>query len=122
MGENHSIYNNYIEGANSTKPDGSTSNATGGINVSNGRLNSELNGYFQVINTQILNNTFVNCDFGFRIGTKVKSDLDQEPVDLTVANNIMYNTSIDPYQIVTSPSGNSVTEGNITNVSTGDMT
>jgi len=116
IGEGHKIYNNYIEGINSTKPDGSTSNATGGINVTNGRLNSELNGYFQVKNTQVINNTFVNCDYGLRIGTKVKSDLDQAPLNLIVANNIMYNTGVNPYQIVTEPIGNSISEGNITNL------
>lgn len=122
IGEGHKIYNNYIEGVNSTKPDGSTSRVTGGINVSNGRLNSALNGYYQVKNAQVVNNTFVNCDYALRIGTKLNSDLDQEPENLTVANNIMYNTSIDAYQIVTAPSGASVSEGNMTNVPNTDMT
>lgn len=117
IGEGHKVYNNYIEGVNSIKPDGSKSSATGGINVSNGRLNSELNGYFQVRNTQIVNNTFVNCDYGLRIGTKVKNDLDQEPENLTLANNIMYNTSIDPFQTITTPSGTYVNQGNITDLS-----
>ncbi len=44
IGEGHKIYNNYIEGVNSKKPGGATSNATGGINVSNGRLNRAFNG------------------------------------------------------------------------------
>ncbi len=113
IGEGHKIYNNYIEGVNSKKPDGANSNATGGINVSNGRLNSALNGYYQVKNTQVVNNTFVNCDYALRIGTKVSSDLDQAPENLVVANNIMYNTSINDYQIITSPAGSSISEGNI---------
>lgn len=121
IGEGHKIFNNYIEGVNSTKSGGSTSNATGGINVSNGRLNSALNGYFQVKNTQVVNNTFVNCDYALRIGTKVSSDLDQAPENLTVANNIMYNTSIDDYQIVTAPIGTSVSEGNLTGLPNSDM-
>ncbi len=121
IGEGHKIYNNYIEGVNSTKPDGSTSNATGGINVSNGRLNSTLNGYYQVKNTQVINNTFVNCDYALRIGTKVSGDLDQEPENLIVANNIMYNSSVSDYQIVTAPSGTSVSEGNITSLPNNDM-
>lgn len=116
IGESHKVYNNYIEGVNSKKPDGSTSNATGGINVSNGRLNSELSGYYQVKNAQIINNTFVNCDYGLRIGTKVSSDLDQQPVNLTLANNIMYNTSVSPIQIVTTPTGTYINQGNITNL------
>lgn len=116
IGEGHKIYNNYIEGINSFKPSGSNSNATGGINVSNGRLNSSLNGYYQVKNVQIVNNTFVNCDYGLRIGTKVSSDLDQEPINLTLANNIMYNTSINPFQTITAPSGTYVNQGNLTNL------
>ncbi len=121
IGEGHKIYNNYIEGINSKKPDGSTSNGTGGINVSNGRLNSEINGYYQVKNAQVINNTFVNCDYALRIGTRVSSDLDQEPVNLTVANNIMYNSSVEDYQIVTAPSGTSLSEGNLTNLPDNDM-
>ena len=121
IGEGHKVYNNYIEGINSIKPDGSLSNTTGGINVSNGRLNSALNGYWQVKNTQIINNTFVNCDYGLRIGTKVNSDLDQEPENLTVENNIMYNTSVNAYQVLTAPSGTSTNQGNLTNLPTTDM-
>ncbi|MEM9547088.1 MAG: chondroitinase-B domain-containing protein [Bacteroidota bacterium] len=113
IGEGHKIYNNYIEGINSTKLDGSTSNATGGINVSNGRLNSALNGYYQVKNTEIINNTFVNCDYALRIGTKVKSDLELAPEDLIVANNIMYNTSENAYQTITTPTGSSLSSGNM---------
>jgi len=114
IGEGHKIYNNYIEGINYRKPSGSGSNATGGINVTNGRLNSALNGYYQVKNAQIVNNTFVNCDYALRVGTTVSSDLDQEPINLTVANNIMYNSSIDDYEIKTAPSGTSISEGNLT--------
>ncbi len=117
IGEGHKVFNNYIQGVNSKKPDGSTSNATGGINVSNGRLNSALNGYFQVKRTQIINNTFVDCDYALRIGTTVSSNLDQAPEDLEVANNIMYNTSVNAYQILTPPIGTSTSVGNITNLS-----
>ena len=121
IGEGHKIYNNYIEGVNSIKPNGSVSDATGGINVTNGRTNSELTGYYQVKNAQIINNTFVNCDYGLRIGTTVNNDLDEEPEDLIIANNIMYNTSVDAYQIDTAPSGNSVSEGNMTDLVDSDM-
>lgn len=120
IGEGHKVYNNYIEGINSTKPDGSTSNATGGINVSNGRLNTALNGYYQVKNTQVVNNTFVDCDYGLRIGTKVSSNLELAPENLIVANNIMYNTGND-YQTITAPIGNSVSEGNMTNLPADEM-
>ncbi len=121
IGEGHKVYNNYIEGINSFKPGGASSNATGGINVTNGRLNSAVNGYYQVKDAQIVNNTFVNCDYGLRIGTKVKSDLDQEPENLIVANNIMYNSSLNDYQIITAPSGASISEGNLTGLPNSDM-
>lgn len=122
IGEGHKVYNNYIEGINSTKPGGSTSNATGGINITNGRPNSALNGYYQVKDAQIVNNTFVNCDYGVRVGTRVSSDLSIAPENLTVANNIMYNTSVNPYQIITAPTGNSVMEGNLTDLPAADLT
>ena len=121
IGEGHKIYNNYIEGINSKKADGSTSNVTGGINVTNGRPNSALNGYYQVRNTQIVNNTFVDCDYGLRIGTRVNSDLTLEPFNLTVSNNIMYNTSVNAYQIITTPSGTSLSEGNIVDLADGSL-
>ena len=122
IGEGHKIYNNYIEGINSVKPDGSRSGTTGAINVSNGRPNSELNGYFQVKNAQIVNNTFVNCDYGFRIGTSVSSTLTIAPENLTVANNIMFNSSLDNYQIQTTPTGTSISEGNLGNLSATALT
>ena len=119
IGEGHKVYNNYIEGINSFKPSGSSSSVTGGINVMNGVLNSPLNGYYQVKNAQVVNNTFVNCDYALRIGTSLGGD--QAPENLTVANNIMYNTSINAYQINTTPIGTSVSEGNITNLSNSDI-
>lgn len=120
IGEGHKVYNNYIEGINSFKPSGSSSSVTGGINVMNGVTDSPLNGYYQVKNAQVVNNTFVNCDYALRIGTSLGGT--EEPVNLTVANNIMYNTSINTYQIVTPPSGTSISEGNITNLLNSDIT
>lgn len=119
IGEGHKVYNNYIEGVNSFKPSGSGSNVTGGINVMNGVTNSPLNGYYQVKNVQVVNNTLVNCDYAIRIGTSLGGT--EEPENLVVANNIMYNTSINAYQINTSPSGTSVAEGNITQNGSWDL-
>lgn len=115
------MYNNYIEATNIRKPSGASSSLTGGINVMNGVLNSKLSGYYQVKNAQIVNNTFVNCDYALRIGTNKGVDNDQEPINLIVANNIMYNTSTAAYEIVTSPSGNSPSEGNMTNLAANSM-
>ncbi|WP_157663340.1 chondroitinase-B domain-containing protein [Polaribacter sp. SA4-12] len=122
IGEDHKIYNNYFEGVNSLKPSGSKTNTAGGINITNGRPDSELNGYYQVKNATIVNNTFVNCDYGVRIGTKVKSDLTLAPENIILANNIMLNTSISAYDLQTNPIGSSVSEGNINQNGNWDLT
>jgi len=125
MGENHKIYNNYIEGVNAKKPDGSTSNAVGGINVSNGRVSSALNGYMAVKNVTITNNTFVNCDFGLRIGTNVAGDLTIAPENLIVANNAILSNSSTAKAIeqITTPTGTSSKyEGNIKQSGTWNIT
>ena len=114
IGEDHKIYNNYIEGVNHRKPSGSGSGATGGINVSNGKPNSALNEYYQVKNVQIINNTLVNCDLAIRIGTKVNSALTLAPENLIVANNLMLNSSDSAFEETTVPFGTSIYEGNIT--------
>ena len=121
-GEDHKIYNNYIEGVNHRKPSGSGSGATGGINVSNGKPGSALNEYFQVKNVQIVNNTLVNCDLAIRVGTKVKSDLTLAPENLVIANNIMLNSSNSAFEETTAPTGNSIYQGNITQNGSWDLT
>lgn len=93
IGENHKIYNNYIEGVNSTKISSggtSTSSNLGGINVMKGQSNSPLNGYYQVKNAIITNNTFVNCDYGIRVGGGSQA---LPPLNLDVANNIFLMNS-----------------------------
>jgi poly(beta-D-mannuronate) lyase len=123
MGEDHKIYNNYIEGVNHRKPSGSGSGATGGINVSNGQPNSALNEYYQVKNVQIVNNTLVNCDLAIRVGTKVKSTLSLAPENLVIANNIMLNSSDSALEETTAPiGGSSIYEGNITQNGNWDLT
>ncbi|WP_418264305.1 chondroitinase-B domain-containing protein [Flavobacterium faecale] len=93
IGENHKIYNNYIENVNSTKLNASgssTSSNLGGINIMKGQLNSPLNGYYQVKNAIITNNTFVNCDFGIRVGGGSQT---LPPLNLLIANNIFLMSS-----------------------------
>ncbi|MBP1839642.1 chondroitinase-B domain-containing protein [Formosa algae] len=123
MGEDHLIYNNYIEGVNSKKPDGSTSGGTGGINVSNGKPDSALNEYYQVKNVSIVNNTLVNCDYGLRIGTKIKSTNTLAPENLIVANNVIYENTTKAIQLTTAPIGDaSIMEGNIKQNGSWDIT
>ncbi|QDO93977.1 T9SS type A sorting domain-containing protein [Formosa sediminum] len=122
MGENHNIYNNYIEGVNSKKPDGSTSGGTGGINVSNGKPDSSLNEYYQVKNVNIVNNTFVDCDYGLRIGTKIKSTNTLAPENVIVANNLIYENTVKAIQVITELIGTlSKFEGNIKQNGTWDI-
>jgi poly(beta-D-mannuronate) lyase len=122
IGEDHKIYNNYIEGVNHRKPSGSGSGATGGINVSNGKPGSALNEYYQVKNVQIVNNTLVNCDLGIRVGTKVNSSLTLAPENLVIANNVMLNSSDTALEETTTPTGTSIYEGNITQNGNWDLT
>ena len=121
IGEDHKIYNNYIEGVNHRKPGGAGSNATGGINVMNGVVNSALNQYFQVKNVEIVNNTLVGCDLAIRVGTSL-SGATLAPENLIVANNIMLNSSDSAFQELTTPTGTSIYEGNITQNGSWDLT
>lgn len=113
-GKDHEVYNNYIENVNSRKGDGSISNSTGGINISNGEPNSKLNGYHQIKNASITNNTFVNCDYAIRMGTKTNSSLSLAPSNVKVSNNIFLNTSTNAFQQTTKPINGSIVQANIT--------
>ena len=90
MGENHKIYNNYIEGVRSRRADNSLSNGTGAINIANGRTDGVLNGYLPVKNTTIVNNTLVNCDYGIRVGTKFDTSQSVAPDNVVIGNNIIF--------------------------------
>jgi poly(beta-D-mannuronate) lyase len=96
-GENHKVYNNYIQGTNSTKQgSSSTAGSLGGINVSAGQSASNfvLNGYGQVKNAMIVNNTFVDCDYGLRIGADSGgTNQNVAPTTSTFANNLFVNCS-----------------------------
>ena len=71
----------------------------------------------------ITNNTFVNCDFGFRIGTKVSSDLSLAPENLMIANNIIANPSTNGIQQITAPTGSvSIYQSNIRQGGSWDIT
>ncbi len=121
IGEDHKVYNNYFEGLRYRKPNGSGSNTTGALNVMNGLNDSPLNGYYQVKNVQIVNNTLVNCDLGIRIGTSL-SGATLAPENLIVANNIILDSDINAFQILTAPTGASEYEGNITQNGSWDLT
>lgn len=85
-GENHIVANNYIENVNGN---GTT---RVGISINNGVKNSELNEYFQVKNTQIKNNIFVNCSNDFAIGVQVKTECVLKPVSSEISGTISYHS------------------------------
>lgn len=122
IGEDHKVYNNYFEGLRYRKPGGAGTNATGGINISNGKPGSALNEYYQVKNVQIVNNTLVDCDLAIRVGTVINSSLTLAPENLVVANNIMLNSSDSAFQEITDPTGISIYQGNITQNGSWDLT
>ena len=102
MGENHKIYNNYIEGTRAKYPNNSNTNGLAGINIHNGILNSPLNGYYQVKNAIIVNNTFVDCDLGIRVGATFSvGTQNQPPQDVIIGNNIMYESTNRAIQVTT---------------------
>jgi len=121
IGEDHKVYNNYFEGLRYRKPNGAGSNTTGALNVMNGIENSELNQYYQVKNVQVINNTLVDCDLGIRIGTSL-SGATLAPENITIANNIILDSDINAFQILTEATGNSKYEGNITQNGSWDLT
>lgn len=121
IGEDHKVYNNYFEGLRYRKPNGSGSNTTGAINITNGTPDSALNEYFQVKNVQIINNTLVDCDLGVRVGTEQNSSTTLAPENIIIANNIILDSSISALQETTTPTGTSTYEGNITQNGSWDL-
>jgi len=123
VGERHKVYNNYFQELNHVRPNGSNSNVTGAINIHNGRVvlpsgeqDPALNGYFQVKEATIVNNTFVKCSRALRVGTQVSTSAGTfllPPEDTVIANNIFLDSSDRAIQQVTAPVGTSKYEGNI---------
>jgi len=84
IGENHKVYNNYLEGI-------AGSGYRAAICTVGGLVNSPLNGYFQVKNAEIAFNTLVNC--ASAIETNVCSAQTLPNENTTFAFNNIYNTS-----------------------------
>lgn len=114
MDAGHKVYNNYIEGLNSIKPGNSDpSENIGAINLTNGVPDSDLEEYFEAKDVIIAHNTIVNCDYGIRVGSSVNDELTVPPENITIANNIMFNSSESALLEQTTPEGTSIYEGNI---------
>lgn len=107
IGEGHKIYNNYIQDVKN-----GSSNAAGGINISNGNRNPELNEYFASKNIIVAFNTIIDSDQGIRIGTQVNDELTEPIRNIVIANNLIVNTPT-AFHIITEPEGNNIYEGNI---------
>ncbi|MDD3078008.1 MAG: chondroitinase-B domain-containing protein [Paludibacter sp.] len=86
IGENHKVYNNYFENLRGT-------NFRAAVCIVRGKEHSALNEYFQVQNATIAYNTFVNCSQAFCVNYSSSSTITLPPVNTTIADNHVYNTS-----------------------------
>lgn len=85
IGENHQVYNNYFENLRGT-------NFRAALCVVRGMENSALNDYFQVKNSLVAFNTFVNCTQSFCINYNSSSTYTMPPIGTVIAHNHVYNT------------------------------
>ncbi len=63
-----------------------------GLSINNGVPKTAINGYYQVKNTQVVDNTFINCLDAFAVGVQVKKECTLTPVSTTISNNTVYTT------------------------------
>lgn len=94
IGENHKVYNNYLQGLTG---DGVKS----AISMVDGIPNSPLNGYWQVKHPEVTHNTMVRCRQGFDIGVGKKADRYLVPQDGVIAHNLLLQTP--PLQYTDTP-------------------
>lgn len=80
--KDHTITNNYIEGAYST------SNSRGGICLSSHQTDPEVNGYWEVSDVTVANNTIINSKQSLHYGSSAK---DNAPTSATISNNLIRN-------------------------------
>jgi poly(beta-D-mannuronate) lyase len=85
IGEDHKVYNNYIENS-------AGSSMKTGITLTNGVPNSPLNRYFQVKRALIVFNTLIGNRYSFNIGAGKDSELSLPPSDCVIANNLVWST------------------------------
>lgn len=83
INESQRVINNYCEGLTGYR-------FRGALVIMNGVPDSPINRYFQVINSEASNNTFVNCDY---VQLCAGSDAERSavPENTTVSGNIFYN-------------------------------
>lgn len=105
IGEDHKVFNNYIQNATGN-------GARSGISFMDGILNSPLNGYYQVKRAIVAFNTLINCSYSFSIGVGNSSSQNMPPVDCVIANNLVYSTLGTLITYIDTPS-NMTYQGNI---------
>lgn len=85
IGENHKVQKNYFQGLTGT-------GLRAAINIMDAMPNSALNGYMQVKNPEIKNNTIINCAQAFEIGSGKRDDRNVAPVNVTLIDNVVLGT------------------------------
>jgi poly(beta-D-mannuronate) lyase len=105
IGEDHKVYNNYIENT-------AGSSMKTGITLVNGVPNSPLNRYFQVKRAKIVFNTLIGNRYSIHIGAGKDSELSLPPLDCVIANNLVWSTK-EPLITYTDTPVNMLYEGNI---------
>lgn len=87
INETQKVINNYCEGLTGYR-------FRGALVVMNGVPNSPPNRYFQVIDSEASNNTFVNCDH-IQLCAGSDEERSATPKNTSISNNIFYNDSKD---------------------------
>ncbi|NUN70971.1 MAG: hypothetical protein HUU02_14820, partial [Bacteroidetes bacterium] len=105
IGEDHKVYNNYIENS-------AGSSMKTGITIMNGVPNSPLNRYFQVKRAKVVFNTLIGNRYSFHIGAGKDSELTLPPLDCVIANNLVWSAK-EPLITYTDTPLNMLYEGNI---------
>lgn len=108
IGENHKVYNNYLQDLTGTE-------LRSPISIMNGVQNSPLNRYFQVIGAQVLFNTIVNCQRPVWIGAGADAELTLPPKDCVIANNCVSSSSTSPLVTIEAQPVNLTWLGNVMN-------
>ncbi|MFZ4620325.1 MAG: chondroitinase-B domain-containing protein [Bacteroidota bacterium] len=85
IGEDHKVYNNYVENS-------AGSSMKTGITIVNGVPNSPLNRYFQVKRAKIVHNTLIGNRYSMNIGAGKDAELTLPPLDCEISNNIVWST------------------------------
>ncbi len=84
-GENHIVAGNFFRDINGN---GTT---RAGISINNGVKDTPLNGYYQVKNTKIKGNTFINCSNDYAVGVQVKTECVLRPMTSEISGTVAYH-------------------------------